>query len=132
MEKINELFEQEINGVIHAYPSVYSKDDVSELLSKLRTAVLNEASELKPSNTITEDAFQAFSMDVGRNLELAINNGSIDVYDYSSAEFTIDYHNTISIESIDFNSDAVTDELSDILLGQFQDHFGKFIIANPE
>ena len=137
MDKINELFENELNGVIHAYPSIYTKDDVVNLLSSLRTNVVAEAleasrqlAEAERKFFISEMDFQEFSSNVTNALERCINNGNIDVYDYSSAEFSIDYHNTIQIESIDFNTDAVTDELSNILLDQFQESFGKLL--NPE
>jgi hypothetical protein len=128
MEKINELFENELNGIIHAYPSIYTKDDVSELLSKLRTAVLYEASELKPTVGITEMKFQEFAADISRNLERSLCNGQVEVYDTGSAEFSIGYDNKIQIENIDVLTDNITDELHDILLDQFQVHFGKFIV----
>ena len=128
MEKINELFENELNGIIHAYPSIYTKDDVSELLSKLRTAVLYEASELKPTVGLTEDQFQAFASDVNLSLERSLCNGNIEVYDTGSAEFSIGYDNKIQIENIDVLTDNITDELHDILLHQFQEHFSKFIV----
>ena len=51
MEKINDLFDQEITKTVDAYPSIFSKDDVVNLLSSLRTNVLTEISELK---TVTE------------------------------------------------------------------------------
>ena len=127
MEKINELFENELSGVIHAYPSVYTKDDVSELLSKLRTAVLTEVSELNPIENISEDQFQEFRQDVSKSLERALCDGTIEVYNQSSAEFSIDYHNTIQIENIDVHTDNITDELENILLDQFQTHFKKLI-----
>lgn len=132
MEKINDLFESELNGIIHAYPSIYTKDDVSELLSKLRTAVLNEAAELKPTVGLTEEQFQEFNADVVRNLERSLCNGQVEVYDTGSAEFSLTYDNRIEIENIDVLTDNITDELSDILLDQFQVHFGKFLINNPE
>jgi len=135
METINNLFDQEITKTIDAYPSIYTKDDVVSLLSKLRTVVLTETAEaLSNANAtpITEMAFQEFSESVTRELENRINRGNIDVHDYSSAEFSIDYHNTIVIDSIDFNSDAVTDELSDILLDKFQESFGKLITDTEE
>jgi hypothetical protein len=81
---------------------------------------------------ITEINFQEFSESVTRELENRINRGDVEVYDYSSAEFSINYHNTIEIENIDFNSDAVTDELSDILLDKFQESFGKLITNTEE
>jgi len=49
MENINNLFDQEITKTVDAYPSIFSKDDVVNLLSSLRTQVLMEASELKPT-----------------------------------------------------------------------------------
>ena len=132
MEKINDLFDQEITKTIDAYPSIFSKDDVVNLLSVLRTAVLYEATKLQPTVSISEMDFQNFSESVTRELENRINRGDVDIHDYSSAEFSINYHNTIEIESIDFNSDAVTDELSDILLDKFQESFGKFITSEAE
>jgi hypothetical protein len=135
MDKINNLFDQEITKTIDAYPSIFSKDDVVNLLSSLRTTVLYEAADaLSNANAtpITEMDFQNFSESVTRELENRINRGDVDIHDYSSAEFSINYHNTIEIENIDFNSDAVTDELSDILLDKFQESFGKLITDTEE
>ena len=132
MEKINDLFDQEITKTVDAYPSIFSKDDVVNLLSTLRTTVLAEAAKLKPAGSITEEKFQEFDANVRASLENSMNNGSIDLYDYSSAEFSIDYHNTIQIESLDFNTDAVIDELDDILLTEFQAIFGDLITNNEE
>ena len=50
METINNLFDQEITKTVDAYPSIFSKDDVVNLLSSLRTNVLTEVSELKPAS----------------------------------------------------------------------------------
>ena len=113
MEKINELFEVQITSVVDAYPSVYTKDDVVLLLATLRTQVLYEASELKPTVGLTEDQFQAFASDVNLALERS-------------------YENRIEIENIDVLTDNITDELHDILLDQFQVHFGNFIIDKNE
>jgi hypothetical protein len=52
MENINNLFDQEITKTMDAYPSIYTKDDVVSLLSKLRTVVLTEVSELKPTDNV--------------------------------------------------------------------------------
>ena len=132
MEKINDLFDQEIIRVLDAFPSVYTKDDVVSLLSTLRTQVLYEATELKPTVGLTEEQFQEFNADVVRNLERSLCNGQVEVYDTGAAEFSLTYDNRIEIENIDVLTDNITDELSDILLDQFQVHFGKFLINNPE
>jgi hypothetical protein len=132
MEKINDLFDQEITKTVDAYPSIFSKDDVCNLLSVLRTAVLYEATKLQPTGSITEMDFQEFSSDVSRKLERALNDGTIDPIDLDSAEFTIGYHNTIEIECINCDTESITDELANILLDEFQNKFGKFITSETE
>ena len=132
MENINNLFDQEITKTVDAYPSIFSKDDVVNLLSSLRTNVLTEVSELQPTATVNEKRFQDFSESVTRALENSINRGNLDIYDTSSAEFSINYHNTIEIENIDFNTDALIDELSDILQDQFVGYFGELQTNNEE
>ncbi|MFY8248176.1 MAG: hypothetical protein ACOVJ5_00565 [Gloeomargaritales cyanobacterium] len=139
MEKINNVFDQQIEKIIDSFPSLYTKDDVVTLVSGLRTQVLIEAleasrllAEAERKFFISEMDFQEFGTNVTSRLENAINTGNIDVYDYDSAEFSIGYNNQLSIESIDFNSDAVTEELNDILLDEFQKSFGKFITSETE
>lgn len=127
MDKINELFENELSGVIHAYPSIYTKDDVVSLLTTLRTQVLTEAAELKPTVGLTEELFQEFASDVSKSLEGELNRGNIEVYDTSSAEFSINYDNRVELDNLDILTDNITDELHNILLDQFQNHFGKFL-----
>ena len=134
MNKIQELFENESDRVIKSYPSIYTKDDVVLLLANLRTSVLTEALELKnqTKTSISEEQFQEFSTDVSRRLERALNDGTIDPVDLGSAEFTINYSNQIEIESINCDTDGITDELVDILLDEFQIKFGKFITSETE
>lgn len=132
MQEINDLFDQEITKTVDAYPSIFSKDDVCNLLSVLRTAVLYEATKLQPNGSITEMEFQEFSSDVSRRLERALNDGTIDPVDLDSAEFTIGYRNTIEIECINCDTDSITDELANILLDEFQTKFGKFITSEDE
>ena len=132
MDKINELFECQIGDAINAFPSVFSKDDVVDILSKLRTNVLYAANEIKSATSISEMDFQEFSSDVSKKLERALNDGSINVVDNDSAEFSIGYRNTIEIECINIDTESITDELANILLDEFQNKFGKFITSENE
>jgi hypothetical protein len=132
MDKINGLFELEILKVVEAFPSIYTKDDVVSLLNVLRTNTLNEAAELKPTVGITEIKFQEFALDVTKSLEDEINRGNIEVYDTSSAEFSINYDNRIELENLDVLTDNITEELHDILLRQFQEHFSNLITDKSE
>ena len=132
MDKINELFECSIGDAINAFPSVFSKDDVVDILAKLRTNVLYAANEIKTTTSISEMDFQEFSSDVSSKLERALNDGTIDPIDLDSAEFSIDYRNTIVIENINCDTDGITEELANILLDEFQIKFGKFITSEDE
>jgi hypothetical protein len=132
MEKINDLFDYKVDLVCNNYSSVFTKDDVIILLTSLRTEVLKEAATLKPAVSISEMDFQEFSCNVTKTLERALNDGTIDVVDNDSAEFSIGYRNTIEIECINVDTESITDELSDILLEQFQESFGRFITSETE
>jgi hypothetical protein len=132
MENINDLFDDAITKTIDAYPSIFSKDDVVNLLADLRTSVLAEAATLEPTGSITDMEFQEVSSDVSRRLERALNDGTIDVVDLDSAEFTIGYRNTIEIECVNVDAEGITDELVNILLDEFQTKFGKFITSEDE
>ena len=132
MKKINNLFDQQITSVVEAFPSIYTKDDVIQILSSLRTQTLYEAAEAlseanKASTGITEEQFQEFANDVQNNLERSICDGSVEVYDTGSAEFSIGYDNRVQIENIDVLTDNINDELHDILLDRFKQHFGNLI-----
>lgn len=137
MDKINNLFESEVLKVVEAFPSIYTKDDVVSLLNVLRTNTLKEAADAlseanKAAAGITEEQFQEFAADVNRKLESSLCNGNIEVYDQSSAEFSINYENRVELENIDVLTDNITDELHDILLDQFQQHFGRLITDKSE
>ena len=127
METINNVFDQQIEKIIDSFPTIYSKDDVVTLVSGLRTQVLTEVSELKSTTVFTEELFQEFASDVNKSFENELNRGNIEVYDTSSAEFSINYDNRIELENLDILTDNITDELHSILLNQFQEHFSKFL-----
>jgi hypothetical protein len=105
MENINNLFDQEITKTMDAYPSIYTKDDVVSLLSKLRTVVLTEVSELKPTDNVftakyitdsVEDLLQNFDYEefissepdlcgsYGSSFTLELNN-SFDDYQFAKS-----------------------------------------------
>jgi Na+-transporting NADH:ubiquinone oxidoreductase subunit NqrA len=132
MEKINNLFDSRVDLVCDNYSSVFTKDDVLSLLSRLRADVLTETAALTPVNSISEMDFQEFSCNVTKALEQSLNNGTIEPIDYDSAEFKINYSNQIEIECINVDTEGIADELSDILLEQFQESFGRFITSETE
>lgn len=92
MEKINNLFDQEITKTVDAYPSIFSKDDVVSLLSSLRTQVLTEVSELKPTgSTYDVNAINRAVADI-------IDNIDFDEYIYSEPELCCSYGSSFTLE----------------------------------
>jgi hypothetical protein len=136
MDKINNLFDQEITKTLDSFPSIYTKDDVVSLLSALRTEVLYKVADAlseanKNASLITEMQFQDFAEDVERNLSNYINQSS-EIIDYDSAEFELDYNNKIVLNQVCVDADMVTDELHSVLLDNFQQHFGNLISKENE
>ena len=131
MDTIDNLFISEINRVLTTFPSIYSNNDVVSLLENLKLTVLDALSKEKPTIGITEDQFQEFNANVRDALERVLYN-SDEIVDIHSAEFSIDYDNRVSVESISVNTDFVTEELDEIMLDRFQEAFGELIIKTEE
>jgi hypothetical protein len=129
MEKINDLFDQEITRTINAYPSIYSKQDVTSLLEDLRINIIDELSKTPPSDAIiTDERLADFVGSVVRRLDRHLC--SSDLVDVSSAEFSIDYGNQISLDNIDIDTESITSELDDILNDEFSISFSEFLTNN--
>jgi hypothetical protein len=135
MDKILELFEQSIKNATNAFPSIYTKEDVVQLLINLKNATLTDVAELLTENAtvsaVNEDEFQEFSSQVCNTLKNYINN-SDEIVDYGSAEFSIEYNNQLTLEHISLDVDTIEDTLQDILLDQFQESFGKLLTNTEE
>jgi hypothetical protein len=127
MEKINELFESKVSKTIDAYPSIFSKDDVVELLNNLKTTVLHTVNEMLPQPNpylIDEAKFQDFNAAVRNQLDNFLDGTNNEIIDYDSAEFNISYNNQLELENICINNDTILEELDDILLTQWQLVYG--------
>ena len=129
MEKIDQLFISEINRVITAFPSIYSNNDVVSLLENLKITIIDELSKTPPSDAIiTDERLADFVESVVRRLDRHLC--SSDLVDTSSAEFSIDYGNQISLDNIDIDTESITSELDDILNDEFSMSFSEFLTNN--
>lgn len=127
MKKINDLFDVQMTKTMDAYPSIFSKDDVCNLLSELRTEILNAIPELLPPPSaylIDEERFQEFNAAVRSSLDNFLDGTNNEVIDYDSAEFNINYDNRLELENICLNNDTILEELDDILLTKWQEFYG--------
>lgn len=127
MEKINDLFDVQMTKTTDAYPSIFSKDDVCNLLEGLKDEILNAIPELLPQPSaylIDEAKFQEFNAAVRSSLDRFLDHTNNEVIDYDSAEFNISYDNRIELENICINNDTILEKLDDILLTEWQTAYG--------
>jgi hypothetical protein len=125
MDKITTLFDVAIHENLNAFPSVYSKEDVNSLLESLKNNVLTEIIGQASGAIITDERLADFVESVVRRLDRHLC--SSDLVDTSSAEFSIDYGNQISLDNIDVDTESITSELDDILNDEFSTSFPEFL-----
>ena len=95
-----------------ALTSVVSIDNVIALIQGLDPEVVTKT-ELR----MTQSMFDA----IGDVIESAINNmDNDDVVDLSSAEFEMDYHNTVKLVNVDVESDNIFDAIQNALDRNFE------------
>lgn len=129
IQQVQDLFDANVTKVMDAFPSIYTKDDVISLLTALRNDTINEITQ-NPVSTITEEMFQDFSAEVEKKFDNYITQN--DPINYSSVEFSIDYNNQLILESVEFDSNAIMEELDNILLDSFQNIFGELITTKKD
>ena len=119
MEKINDLFDQEITKTVDAYPSIFSKDDVVNLLSKLRTIVLTEVSELKPIDNVFTAKY------ITDSVEDLLQNFDFEEFIMSEPELCGSYGSSFTLElNTNFDEYQFARSFTNELTGYFK--------SNPE
>ena len=111
-ELINNIFDKEVTAALDGFPSVYMKDEVVCVINRIRLEI-NELEHEKPS--IDKEALSVMFDEVVSQLTRALERNDNDYIDYNSAEFSIEYNNTIAVDSLDLNVDNITESLESIL-----------------
>jgi hypothetical protein len=111
-ELINNIFDKEVTAALDGFPSVYMKDEVVCVINRIRLEI-NELEHEKPS--IDKEALGVMFDEVVMQLTKSLERNDNDYIDYNSAEFSIEYNNTIVVDNLDLNIDNITDSLESIL-----------------
>jgi hypothetical protein len=111
---IDQALQDQLKDVGNSFPSIFSKDDVKHQLEEfgygLITIVMEMKEETKSARSISLEGVQELSELLIKSINDKINRlDSEDVVDFSSASFSIGYSNQVEIDSMDFNSDEITD-----------------------
>ena len=123
---LDQVFNSAVQEVKNSFPSVYTKDDVEQVLIKFKAAadaVISKAEDELQGNADSEVAGYFYNAEDAAHLieefikERLSNMSADELVDYDSAEFNIAYGNTLELESIDTCSyDNIAEELTDGLI----------------
>jgi hypothetical protein len=104
-----QIFDQYKQNVSSAYPSIYTKEDVSKLLNDLSNDLQQEpAREDLWGDYILDGIYDEVYKEVDRKLKQCYE------IDSDNCELSLDYNNTIVVEEvkIDFDKEALADYIT--------------------
>jgi hypothetical protein len=119
---IEETLLNQKNDVDKSFPSIFSREDVKHQLEEfgygLITTIMEMTEEKKSSQSISLEGVEKLSELLITTITRKIERlDSEEVVDYDSACFSIGYNNQVEIDSIDYNSDYIT-EIIDIAVDE--------------
>ena len=98
--------QQAVASVENAFPSIYTKDDVVKLLTSIEIETPKESSG-KLSQDQINDLCRKIVAQIKENAE-NLDNSCID---RDSAEMSMGYSNTVELDSVEFDTDAIAREV---------------------
>lgn len=138
--EIQSEFEVYSESIQKAYPSIYSKQDVLQMLNGFVENITRWVTELPEEDTKAPVMSLDRVEELSQLLISAINKkierlDSEEVVDYSSACFSIGYSNQVEIDSLDFNSDSITsiveEEVDEVLRDFFAPEEEEVLAETP-
>ena len=121
---MEELFKLTAQEITHSRSSLFTKEDVIKIVEELQAVVIEAYNNKNITLNVRSDIYNRFQDEVENRFVSKLNNNSFDLVDYNSAEFCIEYNNTLSLDSVGVNTNTISDMLNDILLEEFQRYFG--------
>jgi len=107
VDKVTNWFTAESDSVNHSFPSIYTKDDVNKLLSKLKDSILEESEE--PITVVFDD-----------EKITNIANGIFDELESEGLDIVDDYdlsmsYREVELDRIDLNKRTIIRSVTNIL-----------------
>lgn len=131
-QEIVKLIEQALatqkKDVDNSFPSIFSRDDVKLQLENFGYELITIVMEMKEEKSSGLELTFEQRQDLEGNLREAIERkldrmDDEDVVDFDSAEFNIEYNNTIVLDSININSSSIAEELDYVISDVISDFF---------
>lgn len=125
MNKIEQIFQGVETNVKMSISSVFTKDDVLNIMSNVFAAI-KEAEQpqqqISTPNILASD-FANFTSKVREKLSYYLE--SSDIVDYDSANFEIEYNNQLVLNHVHVDLDSWTEEFDEYMLDNFTEIFGE-------
>jgi hypothetical protein len=124
MKTIEQIFQGVETNVKMSISSVFTKDDVLNILSNVFVAIKEAEPQPQPTaklNILASD-FANFTSKVREKLSYYLE--SSDIVDYDSAEFQFEYDNRIVLSHVNVDLDSWTEEFDEYMLDNFIEIFG--------
>ena len=125
MNKIEQIFQGVETNVKMSISSVFTKDDVLNIMSNVFAAIKEAEQPQQPISTpnILASDFANFTSKVREKLSYYLE--SSDLVDYDSAEFEIEYNNQLVLNHVNIDLDSWTQEFDEYMLDNFTEIFGE-------
>jgi hypothetical protein len=125
MNKIEQIFQGVETNVKMSISSVFTKDDVLNIMSNVFAAIKEVEQPQQPISTpnILASDFANFTSKVREKLSYYLE--SSDIVDYDSANFEFEYDNRIVLSHVGVDLDSWTEEFDEYMLDNFTEIFGE-------
>jgi hypothetical protein len=124
MKTIEQIFQGVETNVKMSISSVFTKDDVLNIMSNVFVAIKEAEQPQQPISTlnILASDFANFTSKVREKLSYYLE--SSDIVDYDSAEFEVEYNNHLTLSHVQVDLDSWTEEFDTYMLDNFTEIFG--------
>ena len=127
MKKITDSIEVAIANVQTSFPSIFSREDVVGILEGLHAEASIEDEEVKVSG-LNEDQIDELIEQIKEVVSRKLDRMDCsELVDYSSAEFEMNYGNTVELTEVTVNVDNISDELDSVIEDEVKSYFENLV-----
>ena len=128
---MKEKIESAIANVQTAFPSIFSKEDVVSILESLHAEIESEEETEVVNSGLSADQIDELVEKIQEAISGKMDRmDTSDVVDTSTAEFNINYGNTLELESVDVNVDEIADEINSTVDDEVRSYFESLTSEN--
>lgn len=121
MKKITDSIESAIANVQTAFPSIFTKEDVVSILEGLHTKA---EEEVVVTTVLNDEQIDELVEHVKEAVSRKLNKMDCsDLVDYSTAEFEINYGNTLELTEVSVNVDSIEEEVHSEIEDKIKSYF---------